>query len=226
MADPKGRLVTPVAFNTGGTPYPLKVDANGYLKVVIGGTSSPSESMVDPKGVLVTPVAFNASGLPQALSVDANGYLVVSPNGLPPGGYTQDVLVYNYNEQNIQTSTFTLLTFNAQYYDTDNMHDLVTHPERLTCRTAGKYIITLALQMSVAAAAICMILIKLNQVWWLGNYSTQYTNRYDPAFCLTVPWNFAVNDYLEAWIWQNSGQYGVVHYYDKYSPNFGMQRIG
>jgi hypothetical protein len=33
MADPKGNLVTPVAFNPSGYPLALEVDANGYLKV-------------------------------------------------------------------------------------------------------------------------------------------------------------------------------------------------
>ena len=33
MADPKGNLVTPVAFDPSGYPLALEVDANGYLKV-------------------------------------------------------------------------------------------------------------------------------------------------------------------------------------------------
>jgi len=33
MADPKGNLVTPVAFNPSGYPLALEVDANGYLKI-------------------------------------------------------------------------------------------------------------------------------------------------------------------------------------------------
>jgi hypothetical protein len=47
MADPKGKLVTPVAFNPSGYPLALEVDANGYLKVA---TASAGNFLVGTHG--------------------------------------------------------------------------------------------------------------------------------------------------------------------------------
>jgi len=47
MADPKGNLVTPVAFDPSGYPLALEVDANGYLKVA---TASADNFLVGTHG--------------------------------------------------------------------------------------------------------------------------------------------------------------------------------
>ena len=47
MAAPKGKLVTPVAFEPGGYPLALEVDADGYLKVTF---TSPAKGLVGSHG--------------------------------------------------------------------------------------------------------------------------------------------------------------------------------
>ena len=47
MAAPKGKLVTPVAFEPGGYPLALEVDADGHLKVVF---ASPAKGLVGSHG--------------------------------------------------------------------------------------------------------------------------------------------------------------------------------
>lgn len=49
--------------------------------------------------------------------------------------------VYNNASVSIAQSTHVAIPFNAELYDTDNIHDLSTNTTRLTCKTAGKYAI-------------------------------------------------------------------------------------
>jgi hypothetical protein len=40
--------------------------------------------------------------------------------------------------QAVATSTWTLVSFDGEDFDTDTIHDNVTNNDRLTCKTAGK----------------------------------------------------------------------------------------
>ena len=44
--------------------------------------------------------------------------------------------------QSITTATYTAATFDVESFDTDNMHDNVTNPSRITINTAGVYLFT------------------------------------------------------------------------------------
>src|SRR3972149_10227706 len=51
------------------------------------------------------------------------------------------VRVYNNASISINNATWTALTFNAERFDADDLHESVTNPGRLTCKIAGKYLI-------------------------------------------------------------------------------------
>ncbi|GAI27174.1 unnamed protein product, partial [marine sediment metagenome] len=63
-------------------------------------------------------------------------------DNLPAGGYTEGCKVYSTSSQTIYDGAPANLTFNSEDYDTDEMHDLVIDPERITIKTAGIYLIT------------------------------------------------------------------------------------
>jgi len=45
--------------------------------------------------------------------------------------------------QSVVNAAGAILTWDLEDYDTDNIHDLVTNTSRLTCRTTGKYLVSL-----------------------------------------------------------------------------------
>ena len=49
---------------------------------------------------------------------------------------------HHSSNQSITNNTFTVLSLNSERWDTDSIHDNSTNNSRLTCNTAGKYIIT------------------------------------------------------------------------------------
>jgi hypothetical protein len=51
------------------------------------------------------------------------------------------VRVYRTTPQSVPNTTWTTISFDAERWDTDNIHDTVTNNDQLVCRTAGKYII-------------------------------------------------------------------------------------
>src|SRR5678815_4874680 len=49
--------------------------------------------------------------------------------------------VYHNTTQSIANNTNVALAFNSERFDTDTIHDLSTNNSRLTCRTAGTYLL-------------------------------------------------------------------------------------
>src|SRR5215831_6611515 len=49
--------------------------------------------------------------------------------------------VYRTTPQSIPNTTWTTITFDAERWDTDGIHDTGTNTDQLVCRTPGKYVI-------------------------------------------------------------------------------------
>jgi hypothetical protein len=121
MADPKGNLVTPVAFNPSGYPLALEVDANGYLKVA---TASAGNFLVGTHGYVSgawqkNPILFGYSaGLYETVSnIDlaaGNNVLVTS---IVPAGWiwvATNISIYYYGTSPVFIDV--RITHAAQYY--------------------------------------------------------------------------------------------------------------
>ena len=56
--------------------------------------------------------------------------------------FNEGCRVYHSESQAIPDDTWTRVVFDSEAWDTDTMHDVVTNTDRLTCKTAGIYIVT------------------------------------------------------------------------------------
>jgi len=122
------------------------------------------------------------------------------------------VKVYKTANQSIATSSWTCLTWNAEAFDTDTMHDNVTDNSRITFTTAGKYLITLNCFWANNSTGSRNHKIELNgtttegsgtniiQPFAVAPVAVSYTGA-SISFIKT----FAANDYINAFVWQNSG---------------------
>ena len=140
------------------------------------------------------------------------------------GGYTEGARVYNSANISIPHATFTALTFDSERYDTDAIHDTATNTSRLTCKTAGKYIIDGNVEWGNGADTGRYCRIRLNgttdiaavaqagQAWMVQQVSAVY--------------DLAVNDYVELVVYQSTGGAFNALVGANYSPEFWMQRIG
>lgn len=64
--------------------------------------------------------------------------------------------------QAIPNTTWTLVNFDVEDFDTDTIHDTTTNTDRLTCKTAGKYLVTAAISYVNNATGERLIKIQKN----------------------------------------------------------------
>ena len=107
--------------------------------------------------------------------------------------------------QTLPAATITAVTFGSTEYDTDNIHD-ASASTRFTARTAGKYFILAAVELYTASSGD-------RTVWLVKNGSESLTpsvrwragTNYERTV-LSLEVALAVNDYLEMYVYQGSGE--------------------
>lgn len=136
--------------------------------------------------------------------------------------------VYHNANQTIAHNTGTMLAFNSEYYDTDTIHDNSANNSRLTCKTAGKYVIMANIRWEGDATMTgkrdCNF--KVNNTTYI-QANTSYPITADPVYAAayTIA-ELSVDDYVECEVLQDTGGELDVTYAAEYASNFMMQRIG
>jgi hypothetical protein len=172
------------------------------------------------------PYASSAAQISR-LPIGSTGYLLSVAGGIPVW-VPRDIgaRVYNNADLSIPNSVLTALTFNTERWDTDTIHDTSTNPERLTCKTAGKYIISANIRWDGNATEYRALNIYLNGVDQIGREVRINLSATALTQTVTTIYDLAVNDYLTVVVFQASGGALLVTASVKYSPEFMMQRIG
>jgi hypothetical protein len=135
--------------------------------------------------------------------------------------------VYNTVNISIPHNTMTALTFNSERYDTDTMHDLVTNPGRLTCKTAGKYEIGAGMVLGASGTGRRYAELRLNGTTVIDIFQIPVNSASAGTILkLNTQYDLAVNDYVEVRVLQDSGGALNVEASGNYSPEFWMARVG
>lgn len=138
-----------------------------------------------------------------------------------PGGYTEGARVKKSESQAIPDATMTVVTFNVEVYDTDNIHDIATNNERLTCKTAGKYLIVANLVFAANITGIRAVYLQVNEAT-IAVSSLNAVIVSNAYLLVTTICDLAVNDHARIRAYQNSGNSLNTATY----THFAMQRIG
>ena len=133
---------------------------------------------------------------------------------------------YNDADQSIPNNTPTIIALNSERYDTDAIHDLVTNNSRLTCKTAGKYVISFSGDFAANVDGRRSYNIKLNGTTFLAGTSDNPNSGGGFSREISTIYELAVNDYVEVEVWQSSGDALNLATTANRSPEFSMQRIG
>ena len=147
-------------------------------------------------------------------------------DNLPPGGYTEGARAYSGVNQAIPNATFTVLALELELYDTDTIHDLVINNSRLTCKTAGIYLIAGSANIISNAIGRRSLLLRLNGIATYA-YVEWDTNQNGGTFMhLSTILRLAITNFVELSVYQSSG--GVLNslFADYYGIQLMMQRIG
>lgn len=138
-----------------------------------------------------------------------------------------------YNTVNITPThnSWTVLTFNAERFDTDTIHSTASNTSRLTATTAGVYVITAQAQFAANGTGTRALAVKLNANGssasgsWLA-FESRPAHASDPIHIeLTTQYQLAAGDYVEVFAWQNSGGNLAVQTSSANWPEFSMTRL-
>ena len=134
--------------------------------------------------------------------------------------------VFHNAAQSIGSGTLTALAFNSERVDTDLIHETVTNNSRLTCKTAGFYLIGGSAEFADPAATIqARIAIRLNGSTLLTEHRPpNYATGATIPLSIATAYELAVNDYVELMVFQNKGSGLNVNATGNKSPEFWMGR--
>lgn len=145
---------------------------------------------------------------------------------LPVQGTLPGARVYNNANIAIPSGAWTALTFNSERFDTDGIHETVGSTGRLTCRTAGKYIIGGGAQFADSAAGTRRVFgILLNSGSFIAIGSSPFAATYGGSVAIATLWSMAVGDFVEFLVTHDVGAPLNITYSPTFSPEFWMQRV-
>ena len=126
--------------------------------------------------------------------------------------------------QSIADNTNTALEFNSERSDTDTIHDNAVNNSRLTCKTAGAYLIGGNFAFAASATGMRQISILLNGTTTIAVQRVPAIST-DTMLSLSTVYGLAVNDYVQLFAYQNSGGALSVNAAASYSPEFYLHKL-
>lgn len=141
-------------------------------------------------------------------------------------GYTAGARVYHSSTQSIPNTTVTVLSFDSERWDTDTIHDPVTNNSRLTCKTAGKYLIIGQARFFSNATGYRVLYIRLNNTTYIAISGVNAVVGSATGLIHSTIYDLAVGDYVNLQVYQNSGAARGIYSTAQFTPEFMMQRIG
>lgn len=141
---------------------------------------------------------------------------------------TKAARVYSTVTQSIANNTTTVLTFDAERYDTDAFHDTAVNNTRLTVPAGlgGKYRITLLVSFAPHATGYRGASFRVNGSTFIADGKSAALSGVGTPVVLTAEWDMAAGDYVEATVRQTSGGALSTEALSAYTPEFSISRIG
>jgi len=132
--------------------------------------------------------------------------------------------VYRSTAQSIPNGALTTISFDAERWDTDNIHDPAVNPTRLTCRTAGKYLVVVSVEFAGNATGNRQIAFQVNGSAYSGFQRTAGDSAANELTTAAVL-DLVVGDYVEVVVSQTSGA-ALNAQSAGYAPEVAMTYIG
>jgi hypothetical protein len=177
----------------------------------------------------VSPATYGDATHVGQFTVGADGRLTAASNVLISGGSpsTPDqVRVTSSSPPLVTNATFTTLSWDTERFDSNTLW-AAGNPTRLTCKTAGLYLLTGSIKWDANATGTRFLGIALNgtaeylTAVWGPPISGNPTHQ-----SIATLWQLALTDYVELQCYQNSGGNLQVYSPNAYGAEFGMSKIG
>lgn len=147
--------------------------------------------------------------------------------GLATSGLVPACRVTHSVAQSLASGAATVLAFDTVRIDNDAIHDPAVNNSRLTCKTAGDYLIFGTILWAVSAVGARYLFLRLNGATLLDDDELDSAGATaNPSLRVGTVWRLAVNDYVELVAQQGSGGALSVLKNNAFTPEFGMVRLG
>ncbi len=176
--------------HTGAPTKGLQIPTGGIVNLAV------TAGKIAPDAVITTKILDANVTTPKL----ANQAITAAKIGVLPRARA-----YNNVAQTVPSNIASLVLFNAERFDTDNMHDTVTNPARITCKTAGTYLIGVTLQWGVNATGTRQVSLRLNGSAIIAAERVVAFATDEVQQTFSTIYALAVNDYIEVVVRQNSG---------------------
>ena len=113
------------------------------------------------------------------------------------------VKVTKTTDQSIVRNTLTMVTWDSEKYDTDDMHDNVTNNSRITFNTAGKYSVLAQSEWGINSGGFRFMDIMKNGVDSIARVRNLAENASEHNIAFVG--EFAVGDYIQLEVFQDTG---------------------
>ena len=136
------------------------------------------------------------------------------------------VRVYNSADQSIANAANTALTFDTEDWDTHAQHSISSNTNRLTCKVAGKYLISGCVRWNGHATGERSIIITKNAGQaQLAQFREFPGHANDIYSLISTIANLAVGDYVELVGFQSSGAALNSEASSNEAPVFSMAKL-
>jgi len=209
-----------------------KNDGKLYFKNDAGTEVCLSDILANPMTTAGDIIIGGVSGAPARLAAGTEDYVLTmgatNPEWAVASAGAVDIGARAYNDAaiSIPNDTDTYLTFNSESYDTDTIHDASTNTGRLTCKTAGKYLIMANIAFYPDNDGIRVIQIRLNRTTTIARVQSLPVTGFNSMQIVSTIYPLSVNDYVEVMVYHNGGAALDIEAFSRYSPDFMMQKIG
>jgi hypothetical protein len=132
------------------------------------------------------------------------------------------------NISHATSGTAQAVTFDTERFDTDSIHSTATNTSRLTCNTAGLYVISGCVRFASNVTGRRDLAIVLNGISTIAEDRRQTITDSGVATTLAIStiWKLAATDYVELHANQTSGGALNMLFVAAFSPEFGMTYVG
>lgn len=130
--------------------------------------------------------------------------------------------------QTIESGVTTTLAFDSESYDTDGMHSPTVLNNRITMQTAGKYRITAQISWAINPTGKRVVYLRKNEAVLIGLTSMNAVSMAGSSSIQTVSviYDFAVGEYVEVQVAQDSGGQLSVNRSADFSAIFSAEKVG
>jgi hypothetical protein len=190
--------------DTNSTEY---YSGSAWVAIGGGGLSSPLTTKGDIWGYSTTNARIPVGTNGQVLTADSTAATGVAWATAAGGSSFAGASAWKNPQQAISNNTTTALSFESENFDTNAFHNNSTNNSRFTIPSgkAGYYLVTASVAFAASSTGIRSVYVYKNGA--NANYTSQVVSAASVYTISNINYtiNLAVGDYIEIFVYQNSG---------------------